>query len=66
MVGATLLTDELLKGEGFLLWRPLNGGLDGIGVRKMYGTNHRVQLFDVNGTYSNYCYHSKAAALEAF
>ena len=60
------LTEALLKDCGFIHWRPIGEGFEGIGLLRMYGANHRIQLFDINGPFSNYCYHSKAAALEAF
>jgi hypothetical protein len=61
-----ILTDDIVKDCGYILWRPINNGLDGIGILKMYGANYRLQLFDYNGPQSNYCYHSKATAIEAF
>lgn len=61
------LTDDFVTREcGYLLWKPIGEGFDGVGLLRMYGANWRIQLFDRNGPQSNYCYHSKATAIEAF
>jgi len=61
-----ILTDKIVAGCGYYKWRPIRDAEEGIGLIKMYGANWRIQLFDYNGPQSNYCYHSQAAALEAF
>ena len=60
-----ILTDDMIRREGFELFRRINDQGDYVGMLRM-GFNTRLQLFDINGPYSNYCYHSRAAAIEAF
>lgn len=60
------ITKEFATECGYLLWKPYGDGCEAVGLRRMYGTQYRLQLFDMNAPFQNYCFHSLSAAVMSF
>lgn len=63
---AGVIDDEFAAECGYMLWKPYGDGCEGVGLLRMAGQNFRLQLFDRNAPFQNYCFHTIAAALCSF
>lgn len=60
------LSKENCADFGYLLWRPVGDGYEGVGLLKMLGRNYRLQRFNIYQPLENYCFHSLAKALHCY